>query len=486
MDNAWVVKVYDLVAGAPKLVHLALRVKLATAAPEFVQVMRNAEMRLSEDPSVLRKLLLSEKKRPVAMDAPSTPERKDAPGEDSSLIDEELDEEIARVASRPLQQSPRTSPRPLDEGSPSEDAATPVGMTASLDESDRDHHTTGASVASAGKRSFFVDTLYSLETAQALTAAGIELYASMGGASLDDTLFSHGKLSRSGRVLDCGSGYGTTAIRAASEFAARVVGLDVSAQAVKMSIDKLAKASLPSGGSVEFHHASLLEPWASSLDHSFDLVVARELLSRTDGKDELIASMARKLRTGGRLALSDIVLGPAAKDDQALVDEVGEQGLNLTSADSLREAVVRAGLIPIVVETADSTKAAAADRRAGERSLQDALRVALAKGDDARSLAVVKASFAMDASRLEAGILNHCVIVAELPPPAVEDEEVHKPAPPQQVSPLLVGAGAFLAVAAVGVGAFIWAHSTHPRTGQRLSLVQASSRALDSVKRWFQ
>ena len=322
--------------------------------------------------------------------------------------------------------------------------------------------------------------MYSEDNHEALVAAKLDLYTSIGGADLDDKLFDYAGVKEHSRVLDCGSGFGTTAARAATSRAARAVGIDVCAGAVRIGEENAGKLSLPAGASVEFHQASVLEPWtASSLGGSFDTVLARELLSHLSNKVDAVSAMARKVSPGGRLVISDIVLGPRAHDDRALVDEATERGMFLSTMEVLRQAVVLSGLDVVLVDTAEQTERAVADRRIAERALHEAIREAQAHGQDARALAILKASCAMDASRLEGGILQHCVIVAERPKPA----GVAEVAKPEVMTPMLaVGVGA---AAAVAIGAFVWVHSTDPVSGRRLSLEQAGRRALDSVWRLF-
>lgn len=97
------------------------------------------------------------------------------------------------------------------------------------------------------------------------------------------------------RVLDaaCGEGYGSALL---AETASRVVGVDVSPQAVEHATARYGAANL------EFQQADCLAlPFP---DDEFDCVVSFETLEHLEDHEQLLAEFKRVLRTGGFLLIS--------------------------------------------------------------------------------------------------------------------------------------------------------------------------------------
>lgn len=109
------------------------------------------------------------------------------------------------------------------------------------------------------------------------------------------------------RLLDVASGSGASALLAASELSARVVGVEYGADAVRAAADAANAAGLTDRVSFVCGDAESL-PVA---DGSFDAVLCECSLCTFPDQRRAVAELCRVLRPGGRLALCDVVLGDA-------------------------------------------------------------------------------------------------------------------------------------------------------------------------------
>jgi len=118
-----------------------------------------------------------------------------------------------------------------------------------------------------------------------------------GGRELTAALVDRCELASSDRVLDVGSGTGVT-LAVLRERGMRAIGVDYSATLADLAADS---------ASVTVGDAELL-PLATG---AFDAVVVECVLSTLPDKDAAVAEMRRVLRSGGRFAMSDVlVTGP--------------------------------------------------------------------------------------------------------------------------------------------------------------------------------
>jgi len=105
------------------------------------------------------------------------------------------------------------------------------------------------------------------------------------------------------RLLDVASGSGASALLAASELGASVVGVEYGADAVREAREEAAAAGL--GARVGFVQGDAEAlPFAAG---SFDAVLCECSLCTFGDKQRAVAEIGRVLRPGGRLALSDAI-----------------------------------------------------------------------------------------------------------------------------------------------------------------------------------
>ena len=107
-------------------------------------------------------------------------------------------------------------------------------------------------------------------------------------------------------VLDVASGPGTTALELAERFGVAVDGVDLGTATVQRATTLAAQAGL--ADRVRFHRADAeLLPFD---DVSFDAVVCECSLCLFPDKPAAVAGMARVLRPGGHVGITDVVLDP--------------------------------------------------------------------------------------------------------------------------------------------------------------------------------
>ena len=114
------------------------------------------------------------------------------------------------------------------------------------------------------------------------------------------------------RLLDVGSGAGSSALVAAEEFGAIVAGIDFGAAAVRGAQQAADAAGLCDRVGFMVGEAGSL-PFA---DGEFDAVLCECSLSTFPDKGCAVAEMRRVLRPGGRVAISDVVTDHARLPEQ--------------------------------------------------------------------------------------------------------------------------------------------------------------------------
>ena len=109
------------------------------------------------------------------------------------------------------------------------------------------------------------------------------------------------------RVLDIGSGLGGPARHLASAFGCRVTGIDLTEEFVSTATELTRLTGL--SDRVDFQQGSALDlPFA---DQTFDLAWSQNVAMNIADRPRYYAEMRRVLKSGGRLAIQDVALGPA-------------------------------------------------------------------------------------------------------------------------------------------------------------------------------
>jgi SAM-dependent methyltransferase len=114
-------------------------------------------------------------------------------------------------------------------------------------------------------------------------------------------------LARGMRVLDVGGGLGGPARTLATEIGCHVAVVDLTEEFCRAGAELTARLRL--AGRVEFHHGSALDlPFGAA---AFDAAWTQHSSMNIGDKERLYGEIARVLRPGGRLALHEIMAGPA-------------------------------------------------------------------------------------------------------------------------------------------------------------------------------
>jgi arsenite methyltransferase len=195
-----------------------------------------------------------------------------------------------------------------------------------------------------------------------------------GGRALTRRAFELVGLGATDRVLDVGSGDGTTVLLAAGEHGCRGVGVEYGDGAVLEARARAEEQGL--ADRVEFVSAD-----AGSLpfaDAEFDVVISECSLCVFTDKDRAVEEMRRVLAPGGRVALSDVVaevdrLPDALRGAMGAIACVGEA----LPPGAHRELLERAALRVVAEEDRSADAIAMADR------IADRLRGAKIVGLDA-------------------------------------------------------------------------------------------------------
>ena len=133
-----------------------------------------------------------------------------------------------------------------------------------------------------------------------------------GGLDLTRRLARTMGLRAGEKVLDIASGPGTTAFMLAAEFGVEVDGVDLGDQAVARANAKAAEGGV--AATVRFHVGD-----AERLplpDGSVDAVVCECAFCTFPDKPTAAAEMARVLRPGGRIGITDVALDPSRLHDE--------------------------------------------------------------------------------------------------------------------------------------------------------------------------
>jgi len=178
---------------------------------------------------------------------------------------------------------------------------------------------------------------YPEELLDRIPEGAIESFAGVGYG------FGLAALHEGERVLDLGSGSGMDAFFAALQTGptGRVVGIDMTRE----QLDKAERLRGESGfDSVEFVEGHIEDlPFDAN---SFDCVVSNGVINLSARKGQVFAEVARVLRPGGRLAISDIVTERELSEGIVCNTDLWASCIGgAAQADTYRVAVQSAGLV---------------------------------------------------------------------------------------------------------------------------------------------
>jgi ubiquinone/menaquinone biosynthesis C-methylase UbiE len=163
---------------------------------------------------------------------------------------------------------------------------------------------------------------------------------------LTDMMAERLRVSPGGRVLDVGCGLGAPAIRLAGSAGVDVVGIATSPKLVERATMMAKDAGLADRVTFEVADAAEL-PYS---DSSFDAVLAIESIVHMPDRPAVFRQIARVLRPGGRLVLTDCVEKVAPTDRQReIVENYRRFTLNspFLRLDEYLRTLAEAGLLPM-------------------------------------------------------------------------------------------------------------------------------------------
>jgi ubiquinone/menaquinone biosynthesis C-methylase UbiE len=233
-----------------------------------------------------------------------------------------------------------------------------------------------------------------------------------GGLPLTERLGELLGLDPGSQVLDVAAGRGTSGIFLAQRFGCTVVGVDYSAQNVALAAEAAALAGARDRVTFREEDAERLQAFG---DGTFDAVVCECALCTFPDKPAAAQAMARVLRPGGRLGLSDLTRsGPLSADLETLLAWVA----CVADARPVEDYVgfLRdAGLEPAAPERHDDAlrdlMATVRGKLIGAELLVNLKRLTLPGADFTQAKVMARA--AMEA--VNAGTLGYMLVVAQKP-----------------------------------------------------------------------
>lgn len=155
-------------------------------------------------------------------------------------------------------------------------------------------------------------------------------------------------------VLDLGSGAGFDCFLAAQEVgeAGRVIGVDMTPEMVEK-----ARANAVNNGSenVEFRLGEI--EYLPVADDSVDVVISNCVINLSPNKPQVFREAFRVLRSGGRLAVSDVVMtADVPPDVRSDPDSVASCVAGAATVDRLQELLAEAGFVRVEISPRDESE----------------------------------------------------------------------------------------------------------------------------------
>lgn len=160
-----------------------------------------------------------------------------------------------------------------------------------------------------------------------------------GGRAETRALARLAELEKGMHVLDVGSGVGGAARTLAGEFGCQVTGLDLTeafCRAAEMLTNRVGLGDI-----VSFHQGSALD--MSFEDESFDAAWLQHVSMNIEDKRQLFGEIQRVIRSGGRLAIHEIMEGPASNVRYPVFWASSESISFLEQPDDIRKQLTEIG-----------------------------------------------------------------------------------------------------------------------------------------------
>lgn len=185
---------------------------------------------------------------------------------------------------------------------------------------------------------------YALEGIRKYEAIYGRHFVSPGGKACARDCIARLALEPGELVLDLGSGLGGSAFLMASEYGARVHGIDLSANMIALAKGKCRDERLEE--LVSFTHGDCLELTASE---TYQAVYSRDVILHIEDKLRLFEILHEALVPGGRLLLTDYCRGDGRSSGE-FESYVAARGYHLLSIVRYDECLRRAGFVAVQSE----------------------------------------------------------------------------------------------------------------------------------------
>jgi cyclopropane fatty-acyl-phospholipid synthase-like methyltransferase len=157
---------------------------------------------------------------------------------------------------------------------------------------------------------------------------------------LTDLMIDYTQLQAGQQLLDVGCGTGWPAIRLAQATGGTVLGITVSQTQIQQANERACSAHM--NDQVRFQYADAMQlPFEAN---SFDAAWAFESIVHMPDRSQVLREIARVLRPGGRLVLTDIIEATPMADEQRAFFLSSFMLNSLTTLDTYPHLVQQAGL----------------------------------------------------------------------------------------------------------------------------------------------